>query len=267
MKILVVDDEDLQLEMLRESIMEVEPDCALTGFTNPVEALEWAKENMPEVAFLDIQMPVMNGITLAKALKSSNPKINLVFVTGCYTQYVFEAIPLHFSGYLQKPANAQKIRQELSNLRYPLIRQSTQRTIRVKCFGDFEVYADGKPLAFSRIKSKEVFAYLVDRKGSKVNGNKICSVVYEDTENEASNKSNLRSCIADIRETLHAAGADAVLLKGWDSYAIDTAQIECDYYDWEKNEPYAVHSFRGEYMSQYSWAEHTLAYILDSALI
>lgn len=57
--------------------------------------------------------------------------------------------------------------------------------------------------------------------------------------------------------------ADAVFIKGWDSYAIDTFFIECDYYDWEKNEPYAVRAFHGEYMSQYSWAEDTLGALME----
>lgn len=240
MKIVVVDDEIIQLERLKETISEVLTDCELIGFSSPVEALEWAKSNYPEIAFLDIQMPVMDGITLAKEMKKYNPKINIVFVTGYYEEYVFDAMPLHFSGYLQKPANAQKVRQELDNLRYPLIKQEKNKKLIVKCFGDFEVYAKGKLLNFSRAKSKEVFAYLVDRKGSKVNGNKICAVVYEDAGNETSNKSSLRNCIADIKETLHSVGADEVFLKGWDSYAINPTLIECDYYDWEKNKPYAV---------------------------
>lgn len=262
MKILVVDDEVIQLEMLKDAITEVVPECELTGFANPMEALDWAKENAPEIAFLDIQMPVMDGILLAKNLKICNPKINLIFVTGYYAEYVFEAMPLHFSGYLQKPANAQKVRQELENLRFPLIKQKSGKRIKVKCFGDFEVYADDGPLHFSRTKSKEVFAYLVDRKGSKVSGNKICAAIFEDAGNESRNKSSLRNCIADIKEALHAVNADDVLIKGWDSYAIDDSAIECDYYDWLKNEAYAVHSFNGEYMSQYTWAEEKLATIL-----
>ncbi|MCQ2432189.1 MAG: response regulator [Clostridia bacterium] len=262
MIIMVADDEMIQMEHLKEAVSEAVPDGEITGFTDPLKALAWAKDNMPEIVFLDIQMPVMDGISLAKRLKSINPRVNLVFVTGYYKEYVFEAMPLHFSGYLQKPASAQKVRQELENLRFPLIREEPQHKLKVKCFGDFEIFYDDKPVSFSRVKSKEIFAYLVDRKGAKVNGNKICAVVYEDGENESSNKSNLRSCVADIKETLHALGADEVLVKGWDSYAIDPTRIDCDYFDWEKNEPYAIHAFHGEYMSQYSWAEETLGFLI-----
>lgn len=263
MKILAVDNEHLQLEMLADSILEAAPGCTLGKFKNPLEALEWARENQPEVAFLDIQMPVMDGIALGKLLKMGNPKINLIFVTGYYAQYVFQAIPLYFSGYLEKPVSTQKVKQALDNLRFPLVKEDSGCIIKVRCFGDFEVYANGRPLAFSLGKTKEIFAYLVDRKGAKVNGNKICAVIYENAGNETANKSSLRNCVADIKNTLHSVNADAVFLKGWDSYAIDTSLIECDYYDWEKNEPYAVRAFHGEYMSQYSWAEDTLGALLE----
>lgn len=264
MKILAVDNEELQLEMLVESIKEVEKDADINAFSNPMDALTKAKESIPDIAFLDIQMPVMDGITLAKALKAINPKVNLIFVTGYYEEYVFEAIPLYFSGYLQKPVNAQKVKQAIENLRYPLIKKSTNKLIKVKCFGDFEVYANNKPLDFSHNKTKEIFAYLIDRKGAKVNGNNICATIYENSQNETANKSSLRNSVADIKSTLRSVNASEVFIKGWDSYAIDTSLIECDYYDWEKNEPYAVRAFHGEYMSQYSWAEKTLASLLDN---
>ena len=57
MKILVVDDEVIQLEMLKDAIIEVVPECELTGFANPLEALDWARENTPEIAFLIFRCP------------------------------------------------------------------------------------------------------------------------------------------------------------------------------------------------------------------
>lgn len=207
-------------------------------------------------------MPLIDGITLGKALKADNPKINLIFVTGYYEDYVLDAMPLYFSGYLEKPVTPQKVSQAMDNLRYPPTNQPSHKLIRVRCFGDFEVYAGNKVLTFSHAKTKEIFAFLVDRKGAKVNGNRICSVVFEDSRNESANKSRLRTSAADIRNTLRSVHAEEVFLKGWDSYAVNTALIECDYYDWEKNEPYAVRSFRGEYMAQYPWAEDTLATLI-----
>lgn len=262
MKILAVDDEPIQLKLLQRAIRAAVPNCELSAFGNPVQALQWAEKEQPEIAFLDIQMPIMDGIVLGKELKKRYPHINLIFVTGYYEEYVFEAIPLHFSGYLQKPVTEEAVALEMQQLRFPLIKEEQDKLLTVRCFGNFEVFYQGKPVVFSRYKTKELFAFLIDRKGSTCNGATLCSILYENDENHESHKSNLRKCVADLRAVLKAFDAEDVFLKGFDSYAIDPSLLECDYFDWEKNEPYAVRAFHGEYMSQYSWAEETLAGIL-----
>ena len=264
MKILAVDDERIQLSMLEEAIQEVSPECELQAFENPVEALAWAREHHPDVAFCDIQMPLMNGILLGKELKRDNPKINLVFVTSYYADYAAEAIGLHTSGYLQKPASAEAVRQELENLRYSILHDAKETRLQVQCFGRFEVFADGLPIQFERSRTKELLAYLIDQKGRAVNGNEICAAIYpENGPKEINNKSDLRKCVADLRTTLRSVNAEGVLVKGFNSYAIIPSKIDCDYYDWDKGEAYAIRAFRGEYMSQYEWAEETLEKIKE----
>ena len=262
MKILAVDDEPMQLRLLERSICEAAPGCEVHGSDNPADALCWARANRPEVAFCDIQMPVMNGIELGKALKKLDPQINLVFVTGYYEEYAAEAAPLRYSGYLQKPATAEGVKNELADLRYPLPKPEAQKRLTIRCFGNFEVFAGGEPVKFQRSKTKEFFAYLVDRQGAQVNGSEICAALYEDGRNEKNNKGDLRKCVADLRQTLSAVGAEAVFRKGFDRYSVDVSLLQCDYYDWEKGEAYAVRAFQGEYMRQYSWSEVTLANII-----
>ena len=62
MKILAVDDEQMQLKMLEKAILKAVPDCELTCMSNSIFALDWARKNRPDVIFSDIQMPVMNGL-------------------------------------------------------------------------------------------------------------------------------------------------------------------------------------------------------------
>ena len=263
MKIMAVDNEPLQLRLLEETIAQVDASAQVTGFQNSLKALEWARAEQPDVAFLDIQMPVMNGIELARELKLSNPQVNLVFVTGYYEDYVLDAVPLHFSGYLQKPATAEAVAYELEHLRFPLPRPSQDSALlTVQCFGTFEVFCGGTPVHFARSKTKELFAYLVDRKGASVNTNALCANLYEDSAHEQRNKSDLRKCVVDLRESLKAIGAEEVFVHGFNSYSIAPALLDCDYYNWEKADPAAIRAFRGEYMAQYSWAEPTLAGIL-----
>ena len=73
----------------------------------------------PDAAFLNIEMPVMNGIELAKRLKDIASNINIVFVTG-YSDYAVEAIGMSASGYLMKPVSAEQVKRELENLRNPI---------------------------------------------------------------------------------------------------------------------------------------------------
>lgn len=263
MKILAVDDEVLQLRMLQEAIGEAVPECDLHCFENSVEALAWARQSPPDVAFLDIQMPLMNGIMLGKELKKKNPEINLVFVTSYYQNYAVEAFQLRSSGYLQKPASAEAVAVEMANLRYPISHETKQARLHVQCFDRFEVFVDGTPLNFDRGRTKEILAYLIDKKGAEVSGNEICAAIYPENGNmDVNNKSDLRKCVADLRNKLREIGAADVLVKGFNRYAIVPSLIDCDYYDWEKGEPYAIRAFHGKYMSQYEWAEETLMDIL-----
>lgn len=261
MKILAVDDEWNQLGLLKRSITEAIPDCELHCCQNPVLALAWVKENeenAPDIAFLDINMPVMTGIMLGKELKKLNPKTNLIFVTGFYEEYVLEAVPRQFYGYLPKPVTTEGVLYGMNHLCSPVWSPKQRKSIQVHCFGDFKVFYKGQEVSFSHQKTKELFAYLIDQKGKNVNSNTICAAIYGQERSGGYPWIKLRKCICELRRALKAVGAEAAFVRGFDSYAIDPALIDCDFYDWENNEHYAVRAFCGEYMNQYSWAEHTL---------
>lgn len=247
MKILLVDDEELQLIRLRKAVEKVLPDSEYLCYTNPVSAWEDNAEKKIDVAFLDIEMPVISGIQLAKRLKQLNPQLNVVFVSA-YERYALDTYKLHASGYITKPVNEQKVREEVEGLRYPVERKATKKLV-VKCFGNFEVFCDGIPVKFARSKSKELFAYLVDREGAEVNINELNAVLWEEDH-----KSYCRNLIADIQTTLIAVGAGDVFIKRRNGCYVDVDKIDCDAYAYKLDDPDAVRAYRGEYMAQYPWA-------------
>ena len=69
MKIIAVDDEKLALEALIDSITEAVPDASILAFRKPSEAMKFIRENVCDIAFLDIQMRGMTGLELARQLK------------------------------------------------------------------------------------------------------------------------------------------------------------------------------------------------------
>lgn len=115
MKILLVDDEQLQLLRLEKACKAVLLDAEYSCYTNPVKALEENIETSFDVAFLDIEMPSINGIQLAKKLKKINPLMKVIFVTA-YNDYALQAFAVHASGYIMKPVSEAKIREEVDQL-------------------------------------------------------------------------------------------------------------------------------------------------------
>lgn len=247
MRVLLVDDEELQLLRLKDVVTRLLPEAEIVAYANPVLAWEEQKTTPVDIAFLDIQMPVLSGIMLAKKLKSVNPRVNVIFVTA-HTQFALEAYRIHASGYITKPVGIEQVEAELDGLRYPVALPATHK-LQIKCFGNFEVFSDGIPVKFARSKSKELFAYLVDREGAAVNVNELNAILWEEDK-----KSYFRNLIADIQTTLKSVGAESVFCKRHSECFIDPSQVDCDAYRYKANDPDAIRSYRGEYMSQYDWA-------------
>lgn len=252
MKIIAVDDEFDALSCIEKTICEAIPGCALKAFTNPKDALEYAKLYEVAVAFLDIEMKGITGLELGLELKRYNPQTNIIFITG-YADYTGKALKLRASGYIMKPASVKDIQDEIENLRY----KPEMGKMYVRCFGSFEVFYEGKPLFFQRAKSKEIFAYLIDRKGGAVNTSEIIGVLWEDAPTSMSVSSQVRVFIAELYKTLKEAGALDWVVKRRNSFAIAPDKIKCDYYDFLNGNVVALNTYQDEYMLQYSWAEMT----------
>lgn len=254
MKIIVVDDEKIALQGLEKSVREVLPEAVIYSASKEEDALEIMKNNNCDVAFLDICLRgSVHGVELARELKRYNPHINIIFTTG-YTEYMMDAFKLHVSGYLIKPVTAEKIKKEIEDLRYP-VKINTDKRMRVQCFGNFDVFVDGSPIQFGYSKTKELFAYLVDRRGATVSGNELCAVLWEDDCRKEATKAYLRNLYADLKKTFARLGVEDALVKGWGTYAVKPDSFWCDRYEFERGNAAVINSFQNEYMTQYSWAE------------
>ena len=257
MIIIAVDDEKLALDVLVDTINEVVPSAKIFGFRQPLEAISFAENESCDIAFLDIKMRGMTGLELAKRLKDINAKINIIFVTG-YSEYSLDAFRLYASDYLLKPVDEEQVRKALENLRNP-VNTPQKKKVKIKCFGNFEVFVNNEPLNFNRNKTKELFAYLVDRKGASCSMGEISAKLWEDKPDSVSQKSNLRNLIYDLKNTLANVGADEIIVKNRNTVRLKTELVDCDYYEFLKGNLSSVNTYQGEYMHQYSWAEMTTA--------
>ncbi len=255
MKTMIVDDRITIVNMMKLLLERIDPSGEHTGFTDPREAIGAAKRTVFDVAFLDIEMPDMNGIDLAKRLQNDNPLINIIFITG-YDEYMPKAFELYASGYIMKPITEQALRGALGHLRYKP-QNGSGKPVKVRCFGSFEVYVNDKPVRFPRAKCKEFFAYLIDRQGSICTKDMVIGSLWQNEPADAARKSMARNALSEMIGTFRSLGIEDLIIREKNGVAVNAGMVDCDYFRWLDGDPYALHKFLGEYMSQYEFAEET----------
>lgn len=261
MNILIVDDERTALNDLEKVLQSVAPGSKIYTAGLADEALQLCRDICFDVAFMDIQMPGKDGLSLARELKEVQPMLNIVMVTA-YQEYAYDALRLYVSDYILKPAMPDDVRRALGNLRHPVA--DYQKGLYVQCFGNFEVFYDGRVVSFGRAKAKEMFAYMIDRKGASSTNAELCSVLWED-EGEKEHSSYFAQVVHALRMSLKELDCEDVFVHSRNVYAVAPDRISCDYYNFLAGDPQAAGAYRGEYMTQYSWAEITRARLYFSS--
>ena len=255
MKAICVDDEAKTLEYTVERCRELAQMEQVEGFAHARDALAWLKDHPVDIAFLDIDMPDMDGITLAARIKEMYPAVAIVFLTA-HKEFAFDAMSVRPSGYLLKPLTREALAEETAYAMRargePLNRAAG---IVVRTFGSFDVYIDGELLAFPRSKSKEVLAYLVDRQGRAVRRADIHAALWHGEDYGHRQQKYLDVIIRSLKDTLKKADASQMLEMKAGLLRVLPEHFDCDLYRFIQGDPAAVRAYQGKYMSNYSWAE------------
>jgi two-component system LytT family response regulator len=117
MRVIIVDDELLARAVLREYLaayadVDIVGECA-----NGFEAVKAIAELAPDLVFLDIQMPKLDGF---EVVELAGPKTHYVFVTA-YDQFALRAFEVHALDYLLKPFSRERLEQALAHIRARIV--------------------------------------------------------------------------------------------------------------------------------------------------
>ena len=249
MNILAIDDEKLALASLVETIKEALPEATIYNYRDPLIAFQELDNVQIDIAFLDIRMKGLNGIDVATKLQENNPKINIIFTTG-YSNYQDQAFKMHASGYLRKPITKEDILEEVNHLRYDV---KDIPNCFIETFGNFNLYVGGKLVKFKRKLSKEMFAYLVDKRGTSVNRQELSLVLFNEITYTRKDQDYLSKIIKSLKETLKENHIEDILIQQYNSYYIDVSKVVCDVYEYLSGNP--KYEFNGQYMSEFIWGE------------
>lgn len=226
---IVVDDEWYNLEEIcdfveRTGFMSVESRCQ-----NGIDALREADRVLPQAAFIDIEMPEMDGLTLAEKLLEKYPEMQIVFITG-WNQYAVAAFELNALDYIMKPlskARFQKMAERLKSRVEPYAPKRGNK-VSIHCFGGFEAVINGQPVIWKRIKAEELFAFLLVNHDTFVLKDIILENLWPEYE-RAKSLPILQTSVCKIRNIFSGCKDKVKLTYANNRYGLFLSDADCDY--------------------------------------
>ena len=248
--------ERFPLEQLTQTVEQVLPEAQVLVLRDMDRALTCAGEEAFDAALLDMDLCGPAGGVLAKKLRERGRTTQLFFLSGGGE----EGASPGMEGWVLKPVDDRSIRRELEGLKNRL--HPDRVLLYVQCFGNFDVFkTDRTRLRFKRKKSKELFAYLIYRRGAACGNAELACVLFEDDEYDLKRQQYLQKIIASLMETLAQVGAEEVLIRSYGSISVDVNRVQCDFYRFTHSDQEVLRAWSGEFMMQYSWAEPVAGYI------
>lgn len=262
MRCIAVDDEPMMLKKFERISHDIQ-DLELIGvFRDPLEAEDFAKKEKPELAFLDIGMPVINGIELAKRLREINSEILIVFLTA-YDEYLRESNLIGADYYILKPYTKEVMERTFQNMY--LLAQRQKKPVFIETFGRFNLYLNGTPVPLSG-KAKEILALIVAKCGKEISNEEIFSVIWEEKEYSHSGMKTYFSALRRLKDVLKSENLEDILIATPRGWMANPKKFDCDYYEFKQGKQDGTRQFEGEFMVEYSWGESIQATILEEYL-
>lgn len=247
MNAVIIDDEKESILTFTNAVIDI-PNISLNVFSNKCdELLSYVRSHQVDVAFLDIVMPKINGIDLAKKLIDINPTIKIVLITG-YVQdidTIKRELKENLFDFCYKPYDEERIHGILAKL----LNQNEMK-VSFKTFPRFDMYVNGVHVDFERAKSKELLAILVDHHGGEMTIDEAITKLWVDKDPELA-KRLYRDAVSRLRMKLNEYGIPNLVDFARGRARLNCSNVSCDYWDYLHGDESL---FKGEYMRPYEWA-------------
>ncbi|SCY37511.1 response regulator [Alkaliphilus peptidifermentans] len=226
---IVIDDEWYNLEEISDLIEKTSFFYISGKYQNPILALEEVPLTEPQVAFIDIEIPEIDGITLAEKLLEINSSMIIVFITS-YNQYAVQAFDLNAIDYILKPIKKERFYRMVEKIKNEIAfrAQFKLKTLKIKTFNHLNVTIGDLPVRWERAKAEELFAYLLMHHGSYIHKERIIENLWPDHEPEKALQI-LQTAVCKIRNLFSQIKNMVKLDYSGSRYCLVIESGECDY--------------------------------------
>lgn len=275
-RVVLVDDEPLALKNLQNKLLTYEDIDIVQTFTSGTSFLENIQHIDFQVIFLDIEMPGIKGIELARILNERGTTCHIVFVTA-HRDYAFEAFEVNSTDYLLKPFSTARLKMTIERIRNKLnlevfqvpIQKSDECPLKIQCFGSFNVYFNNEVVLWRTEKMRELFAFLLQYQPSPVHTDILIEALWGNDDYQKA-RIKLHTMISYLRKAFSTLGYPKIIGSANKSYVLELVDYQCDAKDlvefMESDTPIddqsisraekIVDSYQGGYLqhNDYSWS-------------
>ncbi len=241
--VMIVEDEVHILKYMQKKLSAFGDFQVKGAFPTPEEALAAFDEIQPEVVFLDIEMPRMNGIELARRLLEKKQDLRIIFTTA-YSQYALNAFEVEAIDYLMKPVSDEDIVRIVKRLNKTMGSISSTKVVNekqmqkaeagkkaffpVRCFGCFDVRDQQQQIVkWPTKKAEELFAYFLIHQGQYVGKWELLELFWTNVGEERGLQ-NLYNTIYRIKQVLKKLSVFATIKKLNDGYILESEEVLSD---------------------------------------
>lgn len=237
MKVIIVEDERPILELMKIFINRNKYLEVIGEFTDSREALDGILKLLPDVVFIDVEMPHINGMELARRVKNFEEDIQVVFVTA-YEKYALQAFGVDAVNYILKPITEEDlnitVKRLLKNYNRKKNIRDQNRKNEIFCLGCFKVYGNSgnEIIKWSTSKVQELFAYFVCSRGNETDKWNLCDMLWPSYPPKNA-EHNLYSTIYRLKNVFKNAGINNIVCYRNGKYSMNFTGFRCDAWDFE----------------------------------
>lgn len=233
MKAVIVDDEYYALQGLKMELEDIGGIEVSGMYEDGAAMLNEINKIRPDVIFLDVEMPQMNGFELYAQLLDTGFAANLIFVTA-YNQYAVKAFEVNAIDYIVKPVTKSRLLKTLERVK-PVCPPEVGASLQFNCFRNFSIISGGKDVnsGWRTRKAEELLAFLISEKGAYVSKEKIAEALWPEHERGTA-MSNLYMAFHYIKKQEQRTGCRIPIESERGKMRINSELFQCDMLEFDR---------------------------------